>query len=102
MGWETRRGRRYYYRARKVGGRVVKAYVGAGPGAEAAAARDARVRDERRAATPAARAERTRLAAADTAADAAHEAVDALLGATLVLAGYHRPRRGAWRRRRDG
>jgi len=37
MGWETRRnGRRYYYRKRRIGGRVVSEYLGCG--AEAIAA----------------------------------------------------------------
>jgi hypothetical protein len=30
MGWERRRSGRYYYRARKINGRVVKEYVGQG------------------------------------------------------------------------
>jgi hypothetical protein len=40
MAWETRRGRKYYYRATRVNGRVVKLYVGAGEEAAAAAAAD--------------------------------------------------------------
>ncbi len=50
MGWETRRGRRYYYRACKVNGRVTKAYVGSSPVAEALAWQDAQGRAERLAA----------------------------------------------------
>lgn len=37
MGWEERKGRRYYYKAERVGGRVVKRYVGTGRLAELAA-----------------------------------------------------------------
>jgi len=41
-----RRGR-YYYRSRRVGGRVVTEYLGAGEGAERSAAMEARKREER-------------------------------------------------------
>ena len=34
MGWEVRRGKRYYYRTERVNGRVVKTYIGSGPAAE--------------------------------------------------------------------
>jgi hypothetical protein len=53
MGWETRRGRRYYYRACKVNGRVTKAYGGSGPVAEFLAWQDAQGRSERLAAAEA-------------------------------------------------
>ena len=103
MGWETRRNGAYYYRARKVDGRVVKEYVGAGPLAELLATRDARERAEHRAVAEGRRAERARLAGVDDAADTADAAIEALLRASLVMAGYHRHQRGEWRRRqRDG
>lgn len=41
-----RRGR-YYYRSRRVGGRVVTEYLGAGEGAERSAVMEARKREER-------------------------------------------------------
>ena len=103
MGWERRRNGAYYYRARKVNGRVVKEYVGAGPLAQALAAQDARTRAERRATSEVRRTERARLAGVDAAVDASHEAVETLLRASLVLAGFHRHQRGEWRRRQgDG
>ena len=102
MGWERRRNGTYYYRAKKVTGRVVKQYVGARPLAELLAAHDARERAERLAAAEARRAERARLATIDGPAEVSHEAVEALLRANLVLAGYHRHQRGEWRRRQDG
>lgn len=46
MPWETRGdGHRYYYRAQRVGRRVIKTYVGAGTAGAAAAGEDARRRD---------------------------------------------------------
>lgn len=38
MSFESRRGRQYYYQVRRVAGRLVKTYVGAGMEAEQAAA----------------------------------------------------------------
>lgn len=103
MGWETRqRGGRYYTRSRKLGGRVVREYVGTGRVAELAAALDATERRER-----AATQERLREAAArDAPAFAALADLGAVLNglaaAFLIEAGYRRHHRGEWRRRRDG
>jgi hypothetical protein len=48
MPWEDcRRGR--YYRAKKIKGRVVKEFVGAGPKADAEATEDAQAREAREA-----------------------------------------------------
>jgi hypothetical protein len=102
MGWETRRGRRYYYQARKAGGRVIKEYVGSGHLAEAVAVLNASIRAERFALAQERRAERERAAAVDTTVNAAHGDIEILLQANLVLSGYHRHHRGEWRRRRDG
>ena len=99
MGWERRRNGTYYYRARKVGGRVLKEYVGAGPLSELVAAQDTQARAERRATNEARRAERARLTAVDDAVDASHAASDTLVRASLVMAGYHLHNRGEWRRR---
>ena len=102
MAWETRmRGGRYYTRSRRVNGRLVREYIGAGPVAEAAAALDA-----------AKRAERGRLAALAPAVPPALSALDAqmaelsrrvqrVVSETLTQAGYHQHHRGAWRRRRS-
>jgi hypothetical protein len=101
MGWERRGNGTYYYRSRKVRGRVVKEYCGAGLLGELAAREDERRRRER--AEARARLHRERDAAA--AATAAHEelsrAADALMAAALIAAGYHRHDRGQWRKRRD-
>ena len=102
MGWETRRNGTYYYRARKVGGYVVKTYVGAGSVAELAAARDDEARATRVAEASARRSERDRLATVDAAVTATDEVIDALLRTCLVVSGYHQHHRGEWRRRPDG
>ena len=102
MGWERRRnGSRYYYRARKIGGRVVKEYVGTGPEAELAAAQDADTRAGRAAASAARRTTRAGFDSLDAPLDAFAAALDSLTRAGLLLAGYHRHHGGEWRRRRD-
>lgn len=103
MAWEKRaRGTRYYTRSRRVGGRVVREYLGAGSFAEALARQDATAQERRRA--QATEEQRLRDSDATLAAlvDDLIAGTDALAAATLVLAGYHRYHRGEWRRRRQG
>jgi hypothetical protein len=101
MAWETRRGHRYYYRSVRRGGRVVKEYFGTGRVAELCAQLDA-VTLERRAIERQDRgAERDRFDAMEGQTLELIQLTDALVAATLTIAGYHRHDRGAWRRRRD-
>ena len=102
MGWERRGNRQYYYTARRVSGRVVKQYLGAGPVAELVAAHDAQERAERLATAQGRRGERARLTDLEQTVQAPHDAIESLLRTHLVLAGYHRHARGEWRRRRHG
>ena len=100
MALEMRPDGIYYYRARKVGGRVIKTYESAGQAAIVAA----RIAEQERAARQATQAtQRLALAAFD-----AEEAMladlcqrtERLAQATLLEAGYRRHDRGGWRRRR--
>jgi hypothetical protein len=101
MGWESRaRGGRYYTRSRKVGGRVVREYVGGGIVGDLAARRDAVARAERAAEEATIRGDRGRYGAAETSLTEVSEAVDLIVRAALLAAGYHRHRRGEWRKRR--
>ncbi len=101
MAWETRqRGGRYYTRSRKVGGRVVREYIGTGALAELIAAQDTEARAERLAVSVALRAEQERLAPAETALAELDALAELLAHAALVAAGYRRHNRGAWRKRR--
>jgi hypothetical protein len=102
VGWETReRGGRYYTRSRRVGGRVVREYVGCGRLAELAAALEAAGRRERAAARERARAAEAHEAPARDALAELGGVLDGLAAAHLIEAGYRRHHRGAWRRRRD-
>ncbi len=105
MGWEfPPRGRPYYTRSHKVGGRVLREYVGGGVAGELAAESDAQERRQRAML-------RERADQAFAQVQERHQAVDALLDAQeahcrelmrveLGRAGYHQHDRGVWRRRR--
>jgi hypothetical protein len=101
MSWEARKGRRYYYRAFRQQGRLVKQYVGSGSDAVAVAEQDVALRAEQ-AARRQAEQERRQLdlALSDQVASLAAEA-GALMEAALLAAGYHRPQRKPWRKRRS-
>ena len=99
MAWEQRGAQRYYYRSRKIGGRVVKEYIGGGLAGELAAREDETRRRKQEAERVALQGDRDAFEAAAAAHDAFARATDALVTAALVAAGYHRHDRGHWRKR---
>jgi nucleotide-binding universal stress UspA family protein len=100
MAWERRRNGRYYYRARKINGRVVKEYVGQGPLADAASERDALARAARTEAREQRLREQRVFQAADDEVDAFVTTLDSLTCASVILGGYHQHRGSEWRKRR--
>ena len=100
MGWEPRGNGLYYFRYRKVDGRVTRQYLGAGGVAELAAAADALRRADRRAAAEARRAEDARWRAAVAPLLELSRAVDVVVRAALLAAGYRQHSRSSWRKRR--
>ena len=104
MAWESRqrgRGRRYYYRSRKVQGRVVKEYVGVGTEAERAAAADELARAERESEREQLRGVAAKLNPAEEAMRDMDSAITILSQAVLYAAGFHQVNY-QWRFRRDG
>ena len=99
MAWETRAGRRYYYRKRRDGGRVVSEYIGSGPGAEAMATLDDYARILERQEREAWKAEVAHQREIDRALDDAGTLLRLLTHATLVANGYH-SHKGQWRKKR--
>ena len=96
MAWETRSTRQYYYRAKRVNGRIEKTYLGAGDVARHAAEKDAAAR-AKHAADRAELAEfQARLAGVDGLAGKAEQGVELLTEATLLAIGF-RNHRGEWR-----
>jgi hypothetical protein len=101
MAWERRKPGHYFYRSRRVGGRVVKDYFGRGPIAQLAAdlAEEGRARRAEDAA--ALRTEQACLEALDRPPAALYRACALLATAALTAGGYRRYNYGPWRRRRE-
>ena len=97
MAWD--RGR-YYTRSRRISGRVVREYVGAGCVGELAAQMDALERERRETERAVRRAKRAELEACDAPLNELNDLADLLAHAALVVAGFHRHNRGEWRKRR--
>ena len=100
MGWEERRGRSYYYRSRRIGGRVVKEYVGCGSGAELMAEIEEATRQVDRQRRELERAERGLLEEQDAEIGAVCKEIDLIAKAVLISAGYRQHKRGEWRHKR--
>jgi hypothetical protein len=102
MGWEKRdRGGLYYTRTRKVGGRVVREYVGGGILGHIAALQDAQERRQREGEALLWKEERERLEALVAPVEDLCEATETLSRAVLMAAGFRRHQRGEWRRNRE-
>jgi hypothetical protein len=101
MAWEQRGNHTYYYRSHKVGGRVVKEYIGSDATADLIAAHDEAERERRSADREQVRAEARRLAELAAGYETLSGAVDALTAAALMADGYRQHARGAWRKQRD-
>jgi hypothetical protein len=102
MGWEKReRGGPYYTRSKKVGGRVVREYVGGGTLGHLAALQDAQERQRREEEATLWKEERERLEALLAPIEQLCEAAEILHRAALLAAGFRRHQRGEWRRQRE-
>ena len=101
MAWEYRGNNGpYYTRSKKIGGRVVRQYVGGGTVGQLASATDARLRAEREAQAADWQAEKARLEALEADVAALWEGADIMARATLLASGYHQHDRGEWRQSR--
>jgi hypothetical protein len=98
MGWDKGR---YYTRSRKVKGRVVREYIGAGEAAELIAKLDALEREERELRRLDRQALRDELDALDGSLGELHTKAELLARVALVVAGFRQHHRGEWRKRRD-
>jgi hypothetical protein len=102
MGWEQRRNRRYYYRSRKLGGRVRKEYVGTGLVGLLAVRQEEQRRQRAAEARELLRRDPEAFEAAAAPARQLDRLVEALMRAALEQAGYHQPNRSTWRKKRHG
>ena len=102
MGWEKReRGGLYYTRTKKVGGRVVREYVGGGALGHIAALQDAQECQRREEEATLWKEERDSLEALVAPVEQLCEATEILYRAALLSAGFRRHQRGEWRRKRE-
>ncbi len=99
MAWEDRKGRSYYYSARRIGGRVQKTYLGCDPQAGRMASAESSERRRREEEMEAWKAKREHLEALMAGIGELCEVVELLTRAHLLANGYHEVK-GQWRRRR--
>lgn len=93
MGWERRGDSSFFYHPRRVGGRVVRDYLGSGPQAQLAADLVSEARDRRADFAQARKAEQARLAELDGAVDRLDRAGTLMVEATRVAGGSSEARR---------
>jgi hypothetical protein len=99
MSWHKRQsGVRYYYRTMREGPKTTKVYIGRGPRAQEAARLDESKQQNRLAAREAWQAEQLRTAPVEAAQRELRAAIDVLVKAELLVAGYYL-HHGIWRRR---
>ena len=98
MGWD--KGGRYYTRSVKVGGRVVREYIGSGFIGNAAALIDADRRALRQEQAEARKQARAELDALDGQVAELCRVADLLADAAMLAAGFRQHNRGEWRRKR--
>jgi len=100
MAWEDRNGKRYYYKKRREGRRVVSEYYGSDEFAGLLADRDYLNREEERKKRQAQRRELEGWLALDREINQLLNIYLDLASAVLLASGYH-THKGQWRRRRD-
>ncbi len=101
MSWETRGSKQYYYRRRKVNGRVIGEYLGTGYAAELMhllTEYERQERQERRQAWQATVDSEEQL---DAMIDEVTAVVNTYTGAVLLVNGYRQHKRGKWRKKRE-
>ena len=102
MAWEKReRGGLYYTRSRKVNGKVVREYIGAGVLGEIAALEDEHDRRRREEEAAFWKEEREQLEALAAPVDELCEAAETIAWAVFLADGFRRHNRSEWRRQRD-
>jgi hypothetical protein len=102
MPWEIRGSKSYYYRRRRVDGRIVKTFSGSGLLGELAFMADFQRRQVREHNDNARRAERQTLSVAEKPLTTVNHSADLLLRSVLLGTGAYRQHyRGEWRRNHE-
>jgi hypothetical protein len=101
VAWEKRKnGKRYYYRVRRDGDRIIKEYIGGGQIGEAAAKEDADRRAARAMHRQGEQLRRQECNRMNQSLMAMDVEAGAMVEAALLAAGLYRHCRGRWRKRR--
>lgn len=100
MHWKTINGKQYAYMSLRIGDRVISRYVGSGERAELFARVEAVRQDRRLNARLRERQHREADAESDRRLDELVARVQAEAVGYLHSRGFHRPKRGVWRKRR--
>jgi hypothetical protein len=100
MGWENRNGKRFYYRKRRQGRRVISEYIGSGPIAEFMATIVQRERQDQATQLMKKKQDFERVLNEDRELDTACDLVRDLTRWILLVSGFHAHKR-QWRRRRS-
>ncbi len=99
MGWEKRGSGQYYYRKKRVNGRVVSEYVGSGILAEATQMLDQVEKEKTYLEKIEHQIEKEQTDAMDQAIDQNLISIGELINNTLIAHGYHKVK-GEWRKKR--
>ena len=97
MGWQKRNGRWFFYRSKRVDGRVITEYIGAGERAQEIIAKQ----EEKTAKKQAIDAANDEAAARSQHLAELDAVSDSLTSAELVREGFHQRRRMPWARRTE-
>ncbi len=100
MAWIQKGNRRYYYRSRREGDRVISEYIGTGLFAELQAEQDQVERLERQTRMRKQKKLRQEFKQAERAVDQACNFVNQIVHAAFLVTGHHTHKR-QWRKRRD-
>lgn len=101
MAWETRGNSSYYYRKKRVGGKVVSEYVGKGLVAQEIASMDLAERQERNKESEAIKKEKNELELLDRQVMQSISVICRMAEGFLMMSGFHK-HKGQWRRMRNG
>ena len=100
MAWEDRDGRRYYYRKRRVGRRVVSEYIGSGQMAELVSEQDEKDRQQRMQDRKSFEKHIARNKKMDDELDSLIDVTRAYVRVSFLLSGFH-SHKGQWRKKRN-
>ena len=101
MAWETRGNNSYYYRKKKVGGKVVSEYVGRGLLVQEIASMDSAERQRKNKEIAAMMQERSEFQLLDQRTTQATSFIKQIIEGVFLISGLHK-HKGQWRKMRNG